>query len=530
MEKNSRIIMSHNIKMDRSYKNVINYTEAQMVSLCETNMVAQATDFTFIRDDTRLLVPFTYQQCLDSNYIAFQNPSYSNKWFFAWIDKVTYKNDGTTQIDYSIDIFSTWFSYVTPKTCMVIREHVNDDSVGANTVPEGLETGEYICNQHVIDDSMDDITTELMFVLSTTLDLSPSPSSVTKFPMAGVRKYNGVPSGCVYYPLFSTQDLTTVLNAVADKGQMDAINGLFIAPKMMLGSATGPEMPESNAPYTYNNSISKMTTLQGFSPKNRKLLCFPYNYLVVSNNNGNSYTYHYEDFSTGTCDFKIDMAISPGCSIKMIPKNYKGVVENDEFAINMGKLPICSFPCDMYTNWLTQNSINIGGVTMSSDDINSATIATNSIMSSIGSILSGDLTGSITSVANGFASTANALITQKQHELIAPQARGNLNAGDVTTSEGKNTFHFYKMSVKAEFARILDDYFTRYGYKVNRLKVPNITGRTYFNYVQIGADEVVGIGSMENSYMETINNIFRAGTTIWHNHDNMYNYNLDNSI
>ena len=530
MSKNSRIILAHNIKMDRSYKNVINYTEVQMVSLCEANVTAQATDFTFIRDDNSILVPFNYATCLDSNYLAFQNPSYSNKWFFAWIDKVKYKNDGTTQIDYTIDIFSTWFSYVTTKPCIVIREHVNNDTVGANTVPEGLETGEYICNQHVIDDAMDELTSELMYVLSTTLDLSPSPSSVTKFSQAGVRKYNGIASGCVYYPLFTTSELSIVLNAVADKGQIDGINGLFMAPKIFLGSATGPEMPQGDAPVTYNNSISKMTTLQGYSPKNKKLLCYPYNYLLASNNNGSSYIYNYEDFSDGSCNFKIDMAITPGCSIRMIPKNYKGIAENDEYGINMGKLPICSYPVDMYTNWLTQNSINIAGHTVSTDDINIGMAGTNALLGTIGNIASGNVSGAIGSAVNGAGSIANALITQKQHELIPAQARGNLNAGDVVTSEGKNTFHFYKMSIKQEFAKIIDDYFTRYGYKVNRLKTPNITGRSYFNYVQIGTDEVVGIGSMENSYMEVINQIFRSVTTIWHNHDNMYNYNLDNNI
>ena len=86
------------------------------------------------------------------------------------------------------------------------------------------------------------------------------------------------------------------------------------------------------------------------------------------------------------------------------------------------------------------------------------------------------------------------------------------------------------MSIKREFAKIIDDYFTRFGYTVNALKVPNITGRTYWNYVEIGAGEDIAFGTLPIDAMEDINNIFRRGTTIWHLHDNIGNFTLDNSL
>ena len=529
--KNSKLMLCKNIKMDRSYKNVLNYSESDMVSLCESNVVASATDFTFIRERHSIMVPFTYEKCLESNYIAFQNPSYSSKWFFAWIDEVNYKNNNTTEIVYSVDVWSTWFSYWTPKECLVIREHVNDDSVGLHTVPEGLETGELTCNSHVIDEHMDNIMDDLTYVLSTTVSLYDKDSKDKYVPVTG-GYYNGIYSATKYYVLTNDRGVETALEKLAETGQIDAVNGLFMAPKVLaqIVSDMSPVVINSESAQSYTNSISKQTTLNGYTPKNKKLLCYPYNYLIASNNNGASFTYAYEDFNGSNCTFKIYMAITPGCSIRMIPTGYKNVSEGDEYGINMGKLPICSYPCDMYTNWLTQNSINIAGHQISSDDINVGLSSFNAVAGVVSSAMNKDVMGAVSGAVNGAGSVANALITQKQHELIPPQARGNLNAGDVVTASNKNTFHFYKMSIKQEYARILDDYFTRYGYKVNRLKTPNITGRTYFNYIQIGADEIVGTGTLSNTYMEIINNICRAGTTIWHNHSNMFNYNLDNSI
>ena len=69
-----------------------------------------------------------------------------------------------------------------------------------------------------------------------------------------------------------------------------------------------------------------------------------------------------------------------------------------------------------------------------------------------------------------------------------------------------------------------------FGYQINRVKVPNITGRTHWNYVEIGPSEDIGYGDVPTSYMEVINNACRKGVTIWHNHANVGNYSLSNTI
>lgn len=86
------------------------------------------------------------------------------------------------------------------------------------------------------------------------------------------------------------------------------------------------------------------------------------------------------------------------------------------------------------------------------------------------------------------------------------------------------------MRPKVEYLQVIDDYFTRFGYKINRLILPNLTCRRYWNYVEIGGNEEIGYGSVPTKYMEEINNACRRGVTIWHNHGNIGNYSLDNSI
>ena len=149
-KRNSIIILAKNINMDKEYQNIIDYSENELVSLCENNnhLVAKQNNYSFLKPNTNVInVGINYSTCLQANYIAMQNPSYSNKWFFAFIDRVEYNSESSTNIYYTVDEISTWWSYWTRKICYVEREHVNDDTVGLHTIPEGLETGDYICNQ-----------------------------------------------------------------------------------------------------------------------------------------------------------------------------------------------------------------------------------------------------------------------------------------------------------------------------------------------------------------------------------------------
>ena len=69
-----------------------------------------------------------------------------------------------------------------------------------------------------------------------------------------------------------------------------------------------------------------------------------------------------------------------------------------------------------------------------------------------------------------------------------------------------------------------------FGYAIKSLELPNITGRRYWNYIEIGSSEEIGYGEVPAKFMDTINNACRRGVTIWHNHANIGNYNLNNTI
>ena len=211
-----------------------------------------------------------------------------------------------------------------------------------------------------------------------------------------------------------------------------------------------------------------------------------------------------------------------GYSGKLRPKYYQGILYNEDESLSLGKYPSFSWSSDGFTNWMTQNAVNLG--------IN----VVNTALGSASQITSGIVKGNPISVVSGITSvatnTASMIGDMFKASMGSNTAQGNANAGDVSFSQNLTRFKIMHMRPKKEYLQIIDDYFTRYGYKVNRIKVPNITGRTYFNYVEIDKSEEIGYGDVPSPFMEIINNACRRGVTIWHNHANVGNFALDNTI
>lgn len=514
MARQSKIIIAKNIKIDKEYKEVLNYTENQMLSLVESKQVASALDYSFIRDKGTISTNFTYNQALQCNYMAFQNKDYSNKWFFAWIDDVRYVNDGVTEIAFTVDSWSTWFDKVNVSSSFVVREHVNDDTIGKHTLPENLETGDFVVNNVTYDSKLAD--TCICTMLS---DDSTTTTSDVKGDL-----FNGVFSGCKYIlnnrNTAGVNSLNQILSDYDNAGKGDAVVGMFMCPTGVIAgwdpeSTIGIDLGRTDYPFTWNyNSVSLNSTLDGYTPKNNKLFVYPFNYLAVSNNNGIEKVYQYEYFTNNSPSFKVDVAVCPGCSVKLKPKNYKGVAENELEGIVGGKYPTCSWSTDLFVNWATQNSVNMG-----------VTLAGNLL-----SIGSGFATGDKGSVASGTMGIFSQIAQVYEHQLTPDSAKGNINCGDVVSGGKHNTFYYYQFSVKKEIARCIDEYFTRFGYKVNETKVPNITGRRYWNFIQIASTESLGYGEIPQRFMDEINKIARQGVTIWHDHNNLGDYTLNNTI
>lgn len=523
------------VPFEKDYKHTLYFASATaQYNYFYGKAVKKYTDFSYQRKDKFIRVPDDYDTIKNCNYVMYQNTQNSSKWYYAFIDKIEYSNNEKSDIYITTDVIQTYLFDYTIKPSFIEREHVSDDTIGLNILPEGLDTGEYICNGLTLDTNMDNLLFDLVYVLGATTYPNMDTAEESQ---AGSGVYNGIYSGVKYFQYDSTSAIDGILEVFAAAGKTDSITGIFMAPKVLapLGSETDelgiPQrvVTQSNSAYSYNLQINKTYGLGGYSCRNNKLKTYPYCYLLASNNQGSNAIYYYEDFSSnsGKCTFTVKGALTPGCSVRLTPTDYQGISSNDESSINLGKFPICNFANDMYTNWLTQNGINIGNITLNATQRG---YLAGGLTAGLGvaSMLTGNTLTGIGGTLGGIGMILDTMKQDYQHSLIPPQAEGNLNAGDVITASSKNNFHFYNMSIKSQYASIIDKYFDMFGYKVNTVKTPNVNHRANWWYTK--TIDVNITGAIPNEDLETIKACYNNGITFWKDPTKIYDYTQSNGI
>jgi len=75
---------------------------------------------------------------------------------------------------------------------------------------------------------------------------------------------------------------------------------------------------------------------------------------------------------------------------------------------------------------------------------------------------------------------------------------------------------------------MLEDYFYYFGYATNRQKLPNLSSRIWFNYVQCTPYFSDGVYSALAPFLEDISNKLQAGVTIFHevNENGILNWDI----
>lgn len=498
-----------NVPLDNEYKHTFYFVnQTEQLNYFNSKKVKSYTDFTYQRKDSTLRIPVPFDEAIKCNYVMYQNQAFNNKWFFAFITNYEFKNDDVTEIKIETDVIQTWLFDYQIKASFIEREHVDDDTIGLHTVPENLELGDFVCTKYSTDENLK----ELMIVIGSTLD-SNGAENVTG------GNYNGIYSGVKYYG-GSVSYINDFIKRYDEAGKGEAITSVFLAPEFLTYDGdVYTTIQNSETVKSYEILVTEQNDT--YSTKNKKLLTFPYRYLLVGNNNGASAIYNYEYFSKGI-NFEVQGALTPGCSIRMIPKNYKGSALNHEEGLNLGKFPICNWNSDVYTNWLTQNSVNIG--------LNIAS----GIAQVIGGVGAGVVGGPAGLVAGGSALVSgvsqitNQLTQIHQMGFVPPQSKGNTNCGDVVTASGQNTFHFYQMRIKPEYNKIIDEYFSTYGYKINRIKVPNKNHRENWWFTKTIEANIQGEVPLND--IQKIKDCYNRGITFWKNTANFKNYEVSNNI
>lgn len=524
--------------------------QAQFIASCCPKVM---DDSTFIRPDQgtfRMSMPS--QDLYEANYCMFMNPTgdYAGKWWYAFVTDVAYVNDQVSEVLFEIDPLQTWMFDYTVTECYVEREHIAVDTPGANLLDEPVSTGEL---EYGKQQTVDRLKTYNIIVQTTeSVDLEQTVPLPITYPQVG-GWYGLIWSGCKLYGFEDSNTAAEFIKRLNGAGAGGAISSVFQWPRVLcppIGADHGVEQNDTS----HNQYVENFTdpgTLNGYAPRNKKLLTYPFNFIRVDNNNGLYHDYRWEFFgsydATGQhfASFTIEASIDPTSDIFCSPRQYNNLTVDFTEHLNLGGVPLCAWTYNSYQNWLAQNA----GSNMVS------AIASAAMLFPAGKAVAQGLRGAAQFGGKEALNVRNPQsreimrdmigITKTETAMAGAGALGMLGlAGSFFDASmqpdkavgktsnaavagcGYGMFTISQLCCRRQFAVLIDQFFDMYGYTTQEVKVPNVTGRPYWNYVKTANANMHG--NVPARAMATINALFDGGITFWHDSD-IGNYSRDNS-
>ncbi len=503
----------------------------------------------YMRKDGVLRYEGNFEDLISYNYCMYRNTHYSNKWFYAFILGMEYKNDNCTYIYLKTDVWQSWNFNIVYKPSFVEREMINvsDDIPGANLIPETLETGEYkISNTTGFED-----LSPLYVVAYGQKDLEWDDTTYT-YTGGSI---NGIFSGilfCVGDYDFMFDFYPYLKNNALDINIITA----FTIPRLACPIVTGNRhyiilSGSYNAAKTTKTLNSRPTSLDTYQPRNKKLLQYPYTYLGFNPPNGSAKVFRYEDFTNGTPVFDIMSEIAPDPTVCFIPKNYRGQSNNLNDYVTMNGYPTISFTTDYFNSYLAQNlpgmkidlaqrqhnlltqnvqtGIGMAGGLLNATEFNQGENGKVSASPNVGALAGLANAGiDIYSRSRNYDYYQQGLMAEIEKNQLIPDT-ANLGSTNATLL-GYNMFGtenvFTTYTIKRQFAERIDKYFDQFGYSTNTLKIPNINNRPNWNYVKTAGINL--IGDIPETDMQEIKALFNEGITLWHNPSTFLDYSSTN--
>ena len=493
----------------------------------------------------------------DVNYMMFQNTAYGNKWFYAFVDNVEYINDNTTEIIYHIDEIQTWMFDWTFNQCFVERQHTATDVAGDNIITEPVEVGEYVYNDYASIKNFDFSISQCIIVAVTDVD-TPTGGFIADGTL-----YDGIYGACQLYAFPATSTGATDVNALITAygaKDPDAVVSIYMCPRDAVPEDyinTGGDLDP--IPFAASGAVKPVTlgtagtTIDGYTVRNKKLLTYPYNFENIVASDNSNLALRYEFFSNNEAKIRMYSTLSQPIQVTCTPVDYKGVeVDADnnipvtmiDESITLANYPECSWNIDSWKVWWAQNAVPLAIKTVA--DVSTLALAAYkgytpaSVTQQATSMIGANGQPLMQEVktpasfnpdkmlgAHVINQVANTLTNVYKASIRADQTKGNISSANALYSHGKYCFYHGRMSINRQQAEIIDSFFDKFGYAINKVTTPSIHTRTNWTYLKTIGCTINGNIPSDSEHI--IEQIFNNGITFWTTPANVGNYSLSNA-
>ncbi|MBO7731139.1 MAG: hypothetical protein J6S67_01250 [Methanobrevibacter sp.] len=506
----------------------------------------------------------------ECSYLMFQNTTYENKWFYAFIVDTEYVNDNTSDVFYVIDEVQTWLFDMELKPSMVERTHVPvvNDTIGANINPEPFQLMELVYDIRDLNGNIENVHKIVSF--SECRAIVQVADVDSQIETAYLTKYDGNFSGAILYMFhLDSTGVQRIRNLLAQFTQRpDAILGIYLVPNTCFEN---PGFNDGDA-ITFGaggkgisgelcSHLNGNETFGIYTPKNKKLYTYPYNMYEVYTSEGQKMKLRYEFCNNLDVRIDIDTTITLPVQVVIRPTNYKGYGKASPSSwarccdeqLTLSNFPLCSWTNDYWSSWISQNALPMAvGTALSLAGVLApavqpqweATLNKGGELTQrkIGHFMQLDPdkqkhskwfdydTDSYAQVGeNAVGALPNAVSALQQMytaSIHADQFRGSANTNQCDVSHSLIGVYGHRAHIPEQQARMIDDFFEKYGYAIGRILTIDRNARPHWTYIKTQGCNITG--NCPSSSVAFVKKLYDRGITWWANGDEVGNYGLNN--
>lgn len=559
---NTTLRVLKNVLLDPSYINTIYFENVgEQIAYFTDKTKYVFNNLTYQRHSrNKIQIEKSDDDLYDCTYLMFQNTGYGNKWFYAFITDVEYVSDKVSVITYELDFMQTYLFDVTLQPCMIERNHLRktDDVIGASITPEPFTMGEYTYeNQHVVKN----FSTYALVIQVVDATSATDCGILYEHNFSGAKLW-------IHKLTDIAVDVPEIQQFIMQYStHIDKIIGMYLIPNDFYDpsqlDADGFLM-SSNLPITFYgqvvDSIDGTELFDDYTPRNKKLYTYPYNYCEVITGNSKSMALRYEFSKDNTVRVNIDTNLQTPVSALVRPTNYKGINRPEGLgeypdvfgmALEIDDFPMSSFRTDTYSQWVSRNAgpaLMSAGLTMAGIVLPYMSPTYSYELTDAGKVVQSKLTQMTlnpeasrrqarwfnetdeTDLSNGvIQALPNAVSFAQQwyQAKIAPDNyNGSTSHGNNIVANGKTNLYGRRCHVTKEQAQIIDSYFDKFGYAIGKIGAMNRAQRSEWTYLK--TQGCVLKGTCPAKVVTILQGIYDRGITWWRDGDHIGQYNLPN--
>lgn len=452
------------------------------------------TNFTYQRNESVIRVPVEADLLYNINYVMFDNTNFSQKWFYGFVTKIDYVNPNMSAVHFIIDVWQTWQFSLVFHPSYILRQHSTTDAIRDNIEPEAISVPAYAYDaEEIFAPEKDDLSMVVYF--------SKQPTGISTIKA----EWNSGAPTMQYCAIYNAGEATSPQQKfdydrqiLENNGELDLIDevGVYYLTSFPEGSI--------------GRNVTWCVPRSGYIPKNKKCYLYCYCYIMGSN----SLKITLQDTDANYPLLSMTGKVVGGGN----PFAYVHITGIPNSCIEFTSFPIASIISSTYENAVNKSLKQIEGHAL----MNIASQGLSSLPR--GYKAAGKSMTDAT--LNEMLKLVNASESLEDSSLYPD----NLSAYQSSTAKfdaGYGGIWCIKYAPTVETMKRIDDYFSMFGYTVNRILQPSFRNRPYWDYIETADIDISG--NLPQDDLQKIKNMFNSGVTFWHNPAYFGDYTQNNA-